>query len=168
MPRWIRQQPDLTGTPVGRQWHRYDGGAGYRAAGPGPRIKGVGGLVGEPLIEMQTLDQVMASRQDAPPSPMLELTEDERRTIVDQSLDRHSRDMLDQPASFLGNKSPRVAARTARGRVKVVDWLKMIENRPAESAGRYDELAIHDFNSWLWTELVALDARHDAGNEPTR
>ena len=68
------------------------------------------GLVGEPLVEMQTLDQVMASHQDASPPPKLDLTEDERRTIVHQSLDRHYREMLDQPAPFFGNKSPRAAA----------------------------------------------------------
>jgi hypothetical protein len=56
------------------------------------------GLVGVPLVEMQTLNQVMASRPDSPPPPEPNLTEDERRTIIHQSLDRHYRDMLDQPA----------------------------------------------------------------------
>jgi hypothetical protein len=60
--------------------------------------------------------------------------------------------MLDQPAPFLGNVSPRAAARTVKGRVKVVDWLKMIENHAAKSAGQNDEIATHDF-SWLWAEL---------------
>jgi len=114
--------------------------------------------VGEPLVEMQTLDQVMASRQDAPPPPKLDLTEDERRTILHQSLDRNYRDMLDQPAPFLGNKSPRAAVRTVRGRAKVVDWLKMIENHSAKSAGRNDEMATHDF-AWLWAELGLNELR---------
>jgi hypothetical protein len=112
----------------------------------------LGGLVGEPLVEMQTLDQVMASNPDTPPPPELDLTDDERRTIVHQSLDRHYREMLDQPAPFFGNKSPRAAARTVKGRAKVVNWLKMIENRSAKSAGRNDAIATHDF-SWLWAEL---------------
>ena len=116
------------------------------------------GLVGEPLVEMQTLEQVMTSHQDAPPLPKLDLTEDERHAIVHQSLDRHYRDMLDQPAPFLGNKSPRAAARTARGRAKVVDWLKMIENRSAKLVGRNDEIATHDFG-WLWTELGLNELR---------
>ena len=111
----------------------------------------LGGLVGEPLVEMQTLDQVMASSRDSPP-PKLDLTEDERRAIIHQSLDRHYRDMLDQPAPFLGNISPRAAARTVKGRVKVVDWLKMIENHAAKSAEQNDVIATHDF-SWLWAEL---------------
>ena len=107
--------------------------------------------MGEPLVEIQTLDQVMASSPDSPP-PKLDLTEDERRAIIHQSLDRHYRDMLDQPAPFLGNISPRAAARTVKGRVKVVDWLKMIENHAAKSAEQNDVIATHDF-SWLWAEL---------------
>lgn len=116
------------------------------------------GLVGEPLVEMQTLNQVMASRPDSPPRPEPNLTEDERRTIIHQSLDRHYRDMLDQPAPILGNKSPRAAAKTAKGRAKVIDWLKMLENSAAKSAGRNDDMATYDF-AWLWAELGLKDLR---------
>jgi hypothetical protein len=110
------------------------------------------GLVGEPLVEIQTLDQVMAS--DKSPSPPLELnlTKDERRALVHESLDRHYREMLDQPARILGNKSPRAAAKTAKGRQKVADWLKLIENHSAKSVRRNNEIATHDFG-WLWDEL---------------
>jgi hypothetical protein len=117
------------------------------------------GMVGEPLVEMQTLDQVMASSRDSSPPPKLDLTEDERRTIIHQSLNRHYRDMLDQPVSFLGNISPRAAARTVKGRIKVVDWLKMIENHAAKSTGRNDEIQTHDF-SWLWAELGLTELRN--------
>jgi hypothetical protein len=112
----------------------------------------LGGMVGEPFIEMQTLDQIMSSRRDSPPPPELDLTEDERRTIIHQSLDRHYRDMLDQPVPILDNKSPRAATKTAKGRAKVVDWLKMLENHAAKSAGRNDDMATYDF-AWLWAEL---------------
>jgi hypothetical protein len=118
----------------------------------------LGGLVGEPLVEMQTLDRVMASRRESPPPPKLDLTEDERRTIIHQSLDRHYREMLDQPAPILGNKSPRAAARTAKGRAKVVDWLKMLENHAAKSVGRNDDMATYDF-AWLWAELGLNELR---------
>ena len=116
------------------------------------------GLVGEPLVEIQTLDQVMAS--DKSPSPPLELnlTKDERRALVHESLDRHYREMLDQPAPILGNKSPRAAAKTAKGRQKVADWLKLIENHSAKSVGRNNEIATHDFG-WLWDELGVNDLR---------
>jgi hypothetical protein len=116
------------------------------------------GLVGEPLVEIQTLDQVMTS--DKSPSPPLELklTTDERRALVHESLNRHYREMLDQPAPILGNKSPRAAAKTAKGRQKVADWLKLIENHSAKSVGRNNEIATHDFG-WLWDELGVNDLR---------
>ena len=112
----------------------------------------LGDLVGEPLVEMQTLDQIRASHQSSPPPPKPDVTEDERRTIIHQSLDRQYRDMLDQPAPILGNKSTRAAARTAGGRAKVVSCLKMLENHAAKSAGRNNDMATYDF-AWLWAEL---------------
>jgi hypothetical protein len=112
----------------------------------------LGDLVSGPLVEMQTLDQAMSSRSDSPALPELSLTEVERRAIIHQSLDRHYRDMIDQPAPILGNRSPRAAVRTAKGRAKVIDWLKMLENHAAKSAGRNDEMATYDF-AWLWAEL---------------
>jgi len=55
---------------------------------------------------------------------MPDIPEEERRTIIHSSLDRHYRNLLYQPIPMLGNKSPRAAANTAKGRVRVVDWLK--------------------------------------------
>jgi len=112
----------------------------------------LGGLVGKPLVEMQALDQVMSSRGDSSPPPKLSLSDDERRAVIHRSLKRHYWDMLDQPAPFLGNKSPRAAARTATGRAKVVDWIKMLENHAANCTGRNDDMATFDF-AWLWAEL---------------
>jgi len=115
------------------------------------------GLVAQPLVEMQTLEKLRASR-DAPPPPSLDLSEEERRTIIHSSLDRHYRDLLNQPVPILGNLSPRAAARTAKGRSKVVDWIKMLENHASKLAGRNDPMATYDFN-WLWTELGVGDLR---------
>ena len=86
------------------------------------------------------------------PPPEPNLTEDKHRTIIHQSLARQYRDMLDQPAPILGNKSPRAAAKTAKGRAKVIDWLKMLENSAAKSAGRNNDMATYDF-ARLWAEL---------------
>ncbi|MGD0149859.1 MAG: hypothetical protein ABSB77_14860 [Xanthobacteraceae bacterium] len=118
----------------------------------------LGDLVREPLVEMQTLDQTMSARPNSPTPPELSLTEEERRTIIHQSLDRHYRDMLDQPAPFLGNKSPRAAVRTAKGRAGVIDWLKMLENHAANSAGQNEAMATYDF-TWLWEELGLIGLR---------
>jgi hypothetical protein len=111
------------------------------------------GLVAQPLVEIQTLEQCMATR-DSAPTAKLNLSEEERRTIIHQGLDRHYRDLLDQPIPVLGNKSPRAAAKTAKGRVKVVDWIKTLENHTAKFAGRNDEMATYNF-SWLWMEWAS-------------
>jgi hypothetical protein len=115
------------------------------------------GLVAQPLVEIQTLQQCMATRDPAPPA-RLNLSEQERRTIIHDGLDRHYRDLLDQPIPALGNKSPRAAARTANGRAKVVDWLKTLENHTAKFAGSNNEMATYDF-SWLWAELGLNELR---------
>jgi hypothetical protein len=117
----------------------------------------LGTLLGQPLVELQTLEQLMASR-NIPPLPKLDLSEEERCTIIHDSLDRHYRAMLDQPIPMLANKSPRAAAKTAKGRTKVVDWLKTLENHAANLAGRNDEMANYNF-SWLWTELGVNELR---------
>ncbi len=53
----------------------------------------LGDLVREPMVEMQALDQIRAARQGSPASQKLDLNEDERRTVIHQSLDRQYRDM---------------------------------------------------------------------------
>jgi hypothetical protein len=115
------------------------------------------GLVVQPLVEVQTLEQCMATRDPAPP-PRLNLSVEERRTIIHDGLDRHYRDLLDQPIPVLGNKSPRAAVKTAKGRAKVVDWLKTLENHTVKFAGSNDEMATYNFN-WLWTELGVNELR---------
>lgn len=119
--------------------------------------KTLGGLVGQPLVEMQTVEQVMES-QDSPPSAKLDLSEEQQRSIIHDSMDRHYRNLIDQPIPILGNKSPRAAAKTAKGRAKVVDWLKTLENRTAKSGGHNPEMGSYSF-SWLWTELGLNDLR---------
>src|SRR5215468_4351157 len=109
------------------------------------------GLVAQPLAEIQTLEQCMVTRDPAP-APNLNLSKEERRTLIHDGLDRHYRDLLDQPIPVLENKSPRAAVKTAKGRAKVVDWLKTLENHTAKFAGSNDEMATYNFN-WLWTEL---------------
>jgi hypothetical protein len=115
------------------------------------------GLVAQPLVEIQSLGQRMATRNPAPP-PRPNLSEKERRAIIHDGLDRHYRDLLDQPIPALGNKSPRAAASTANGRAKVVDWLKILENHTAKFAGSNEEMATYDF-SWLWMELGVNELR---------
>ena len=85
------------------------------------------------------------------PTPPSGLSPEEERAIVQQSLEAHYRQTLDQPIPLLGNVSPRQAVGTPRGREKVAAWLKMLENngmrRPDD-----DPMAGYDFR-WMWAEL---------------
>lgn len=92
------------------------------------------GLVRAPLVERQTVEQMMSASprrtaRNAEPPP---LPPDELKHVVHQRLTDHYRRTLDEPIPALGDRSPRQAAKTAKGREKVVDWLKMLEN----SSGR--------------------------------
>jgi hypothetical protein len=111
----------------------------------------LGALVGQPLVELQSIEQLKAV-PGSTASPILDISEQERLAIIRDSLDRHYRNQLDQPIPALGNKSPRAVARTPKGRVKVADWLKTLENRSAGAKGSNDAIANYSFG-WLWTEL---------------
>ena len=108
------------------------------------------GLVRAPLIERQELEQALAETRDKP-TPPSGLSREDDPAIVQQNLDAHYRQTLDQPIPLLGNVSPRQAVGTPRGREKVAAWLKMLENnglrRPED-----DPMAGYDFR-WMWAEL---------------
>jgi hypothetical protein len=111
------------------------------------------GLVRPPLVERQELDQVLAEQRRAggrrPPASGL--PPEAERDILRQHLDEHYRGLLDQPIPALGNLSPRRAARTAKGREKVVTWLKTLENHSAKRPAG-DPIGGYDFG-WIWEEL---------------
>ncbi len=115
-------------------------------------------LVGEPLIERQTLAQVMANgptgrgadaSSDIPP--------EEKRRITHESLDRHYLRQLDEAIPVLGNITPRQAAKRAKSRKKLVAWLKRLENHLAQHEPT-EPMAGYDVN-WLWEELGVADFR---------
>jgi hypothetical protein len=110
------------------------------------------GLVRPPLVERQELDQVLAEqRAGGPRPPASGLSPEEERAILRQHVDEHYRGLLDQPIPALGNLSPRRAVRTAKGREKVVAWLKTLENHSARRPAG-DPLGEYDFG-WMWREL---------------
>ena len=111
----------------------------------------LGERVRQPSLKTETVDQMIASAHTTAPQ-QLDIPEEERCAIVRDYLDRHYRDVLDQPVPMLGGKSPRAAVRTASGRIKVAGWLKMMENTTAKAADHNSALAIYDFG-WLWNEL---------------
>jgi len=117
----------------------------------------LGGRIGKPSVKTESIEQIMASRHAAAPHK-LDIPEDEPRAIIHNQLDRHYRDVLDQPVPMLGGETPRAAVKTDSGRIKVVDWLKMMENRTAKSAEPDSPMATYSFG-WLWTELGISDLR---------
>jgi hypothetical protein len=114
-------------------------------------------LVGVPLTEIETVDQMRANHDpDAPRLPSLPLAE--ATALVHAMLDKSYRATLDEPVSMLGDLTPRSAARTAAGRRRLVTWLKFLENRSADKTDPADPMATYDF-AWLWRELGVENLR---------
>jgi hypothetical protein len=113
--------------------------------------KGLGDLLKSPLTAIRTVEQMMAEgRGDRGHRDSEDIPPEIARQIVYDHMDRHYRDTLDQPVPALGGKTPREAVSSAAGRRKVVEWLKLIENRSAGQQGT--PLAEYDFG-WMWDEL---------------
>lgn len=114
-------------------------------------------LVGEPVIERQSVEAARQSLHDAGDTDdALKLSPDEEAAIIHQFFAAHYRRQLDEPIPALGNISPRQAVKTAKGREDVAAWLKYLENGTAHQT---DAAASFDF-SWLWCELGVENLRH--------
>ena len=118
----------------------------------------LGGLVRAPLTKMETAEQAMASRQAGAAGTMNEIPADLQAEIVRATLDKHYRETLDQPVGMLGDVSPRAAAKTNKGREKLVAWLKFLENQTGRHRDHGDPMGSYDF-SWMWTELGVANLR---------
>lgn len=114
-------------------------------------------LVGEPLIERQTIAQMMASSPRGGATILSGLPPGDERSVIQEMLTDHNRRMLDEPIPVLRNMTPRKAVLTKKGRERVAGWLKMLENHSARQAAS-DPMASYDF-SWLWHELGIGDQR---------
>jgi hypothetical protein len=117
----------------------------------------LGRRVGEPSVKTESVEQMMASRAGAEPQE-LDLSEEERCAIIHGQMDRHYRNVLDEQVPALGGQTPRAAVKTESGRVKVAEWLKMMENRTAKSGDHNSAMASYNF-SWLWAELGLSERR---------
>lgn len=119
----------------------------------------LGDIVGTPLTEIRTVEQMMAER---PPRERGEATSEVppeiAEQVVHQFMDRQYRETLDQPVGMLGNKTPRQAAKSAAGRQKVAEWLKYLENQSASQPDPADPMATYSFE-WMWKELGVQDLR---------
>lgn len=119
----------------------------------------LGDIVGTPLTEIRTIEQMMAER---PPreggAAASDLPPEIAEQVVHQFMDRQYRETLDQPVGMLGNKTPRQAARSAAGRQKVAEWLKYLENQSANQPYPADPMTTYSFE-WMWKELGVHDLR---------
>ena len=115
------------------------------------------GLVREPLAETQTVEQMIASRGDAQPKASSGLPPADERAFSHKTLDDHYGKMLGEPIPALGDMSPMKAVKTAKGREKVIAWLKTIESHSAKMPDD-DPMASYDF-TWLWEKLGLADRR---------
>jgi hypothetical protein len=110
----------------------------------------LGDLVKPPLTAIRTVEQLRAEGRREDGEDADDIPPEIARRIAHDVLDRHYREVLDQPIPALGDRSPRHAAHTESGRRQVIDWLKLIENRSASQPGTL--LAEYDF-AWMWEEL---------------
>jgi len=114
------------------------------------------GLVGPALSKLQTPEQMMAGRgpakkDDTDTKPAGGIDPDIAAGVIHTMLDQHYRKCLDEPIPMLDNKTPRQCARSKKGREKVIDWLKDLENNEQHRAIR-DGQKPYD-SRWIWEEL---------------
>ncbi|TPK90482.1 MULTISPECIES: hypothetical protein [unclassified Mesorhizobium] len=119
----------------------------------------LGELVGTPLTEIVTVDQMIAERRThGRKKASSKIPPEMAEEVVHEFMDRQYRETLDQPVGMLGNKTPRQAAKTPMGRQKVAEWLKYLENQTAKRPDPTDPMATYSFQ-WMWRELGVHDLR---------
>jgi hypothetical protein len=114
------------------------------------------GLIGPALSSMQTPEQLLeerdARRQDAGDrEPADAIDPDMAAEIIHNTLDQHYRQVLDEPVPALGNKTPRQCARSKKGRERVIEWLKDLENNELRRAAHQGQPPYD--SRWMWDEL---------------
>lgn len=118
--------------------------------GTGALAKLLGTAVGKPLTEIETIEQAARNHQGPPPESGI--PPDEAAELIHSMMDEHYLETLNQPVGMLDNLTPREAAESAKGRKKLVEWLKFIDNRSGQHPNDDDPMATYDF-SWIWAEL---------------
>lgn len=110
----------------------------------------LGNLVGPPLISHQDPEKALdeqAGQSDVEP----EIPPDEAVQVIHSYLDDDYRRILDDPHSIVDGKTLRQAAKTRRGRGKVIGWLKQLENTEHRRAVQQSHRPYD--TSWIWREL---------------
>ena len=128
----------------------------------------LGSLVGtpltsheDPLAQLRALSEGTTAEGPSPAGRFLDgLSEEadaavppteEMQALAAAYIEDHYRRTLDERVPMLGNRTPRQAAKTRKGRAEVVEWLKGIENVESRSAVREGREPMD--TGWLWEEL---------------
>jgi hypothetical protein len=117
----------------------------------------LGDLINPQLTRLQSPEQFLAEERASLDSSSgidpagIDLDPDELSDILSDYLDQHYRKALDEPIPALGNKTPRQCIKTKNGKIKVIAWLKYMENQEYRKASQSDGIP-YDF-SWMWNEL---------------
>jgi len=114
------------------------------------------GLVGQPLTSHQTLEKMLGERSGSAPVQS-ELPPEVAEQAIHSFLDSHYRQTLDDPLPYLDGKTPRQAAKTKKGRERVISWLKKWENSEGRRAASQGQQP-YDFQ-WMWREMKIDDPR---------
>lgn len=114
------------------------------------------GLVGPALNKIQTPEQLMAERDslepdDGDPDPVDNIDPVIAAEVIHNMMEQHYRQCLDEPIPALDNKTPRQCARSKKGREKVIEWLKYLENNEQRRATREGQEPYD--SGWMWDEL---------------
>ena len=120
------------------------------------------GLIGPGLTKLQTLDQVLAENQsdiniDEHRRSQEEIDPEIAAEVTKNFLDQHYRNCLDEPIPMLDDKSPRKCVNSKHGRIKVIDWLKLLENNELRRSANQGETPYD--SSWMWEELNLVKYR---------
>ncbi len=115
------------------------------------------GMTGTPLVVRGGADEVKAAATAKSAKPPSGVSPEEEREIIKAFMHKHYTNTIDQPVPMLGNKTPRQAAKSAKGREKVAEWIKFLENGAAK---QNDGSPMADYDvSWMWEELGVGDLR---------
>jgi len=111
----------------------------------------LGDLAGVPVTTHEDLERLL----EQPPAPRAtdegEIPPEIAAQVLRSYLDEHYRRTLDDPLPALDGETPRHAIKNKRGRARVIEWLKYLENAEYRRAAR-DGQQPYDM-TWMWREL---------------
>ena len=114
------------------------------------------GLIGPAPSKLQTPEQLMAENEtrqqgDNYRQPVDSIDPEIAAEIIQNTMDQHYRQCLDEAIPALDNKTPRQCARSKKGREKVIEWLKHLENNELRRTARQGQTPYD--SRWMWDEL---------------